>query len=77
MELPTKSPDHPSSGLERSDGPVTLETDLERSDRRFAYSKAAATEEKLIFDPTVYPENERLERLESFLKTSAPSKVKR
>ncbi|XP_033630109.1 UPF0696 protein C11orf68 homolog [Asterias rubens] len=51
--------------------------DPERSTRLHADAKAAYEEDGLFFDPSNYPEEERLELLQKFFETSAPSKTKR
>ena len=51
--------------------------DPERSTRLHADAKAAYEEDGLFFDPSDYPEEERLELLQKFFETSAPSKTKR
>ncbi|XP_071797199.1 UPF0696 protein C11orf68 homolog [Asterias amurensis] len=49
----------------------------ERSTRLHADAKAAYEDDGLFFDPSDYPEEERLELLQTFFETSAPSKTKR
>ncbi len=65
------------SADQEAPGAVRGFEDPERATRLHADAKAAYKEDGLFFDPSEYPEEERLELLQKFFETSAPSKVKR
>ncbi len=76
-----ESPDNPGESRPRPETPSTQPqqlTDPEHSRLLFADSKAAGEEKVRLFDPLVYEDlNEQQRRLNAFLDTNAPSKVKR